>query len=125
MAIDLRKTYLHLVDETNATPVPVDAEFWPKIGERTHLQAHRLLMRFDFTEDWNVWEIHPNGDEVVIQLTGEMTLILDLPDGPSRHVLKAGEAIVVPKNVWHTADVSAPASALFITHGRGTENKAR
>ena len=125
MPINLSETYLHLTGETEATPIEVTPDFWPMLGQRPHLLALRLMMRFDFSGDWPTWEIHPEGDEVVVQLTGEMTLILDLPDGPSRQLLKAGEAAVIPKGIWHTADVPSPCSALFITHGRGTENKPR
>ena len=125
MALDLSKTYLHLIGETVAQPVEVTPDFWPTLGQRTELHAHRLMMRFDFSGDWPTWEIHPDGDEVVVQLTGEMTLILDLPDGPSSQLLRAGEAAVIPKGIWHTADVPSPCSALFVTHGRGTENKPR
>jgi hypothetical protein len=39
--------------------------------------------------------------------------------------LSAGEAIINPPGVWHTADISAPATAVFITAGIGTEVRPR
>jgi hypothetical protein len=39
--------------------------------------------------------------------------------------LRAGEALINPVGVWHTADVATAATALFITAGLGTENRPR
>jgi hypothetical protein len=39
--------------------------------------------------------------------------------------LRPGEAVVNPRNVWHTATVHEPGDALFVTPGRGTEHRPR
>jgi hypothetical protein len=39
--------------------------------------------------------------------------------------LTPGMAVINPRNVWHTADVHEPSQLLFITPGRGTENRPR
>jgi quercetin dioxygenase-like cupin family protein len=39
--------------------------------------------------------------------------------------IRSGEAIINPPGVWHTADVTGSATALFITSGLGTENRPR
>ncbi len=36
-----------------------------------------------------------------------------------------GDAVINPRNVWHTADIAEPCRMLFITPGRGTEHKPR
>lgn len=41
----------------------------------------RLVTMSRFTESWTSWEMHPAGDEVVICLSGEMTLHQELADG--------------------------------------------
>ena len=47
-------------------------------------------------------------------------------DGEDRTVeLRAGEAVINPAGVWHTADVSGSCTAVFITAGRGTEIRPR
>jgi hypothetical protein len=52
-------------------------------------------------------------------------LVQDI-DGAERRVeLRAGEAVVNPRNVWHTADVTEPCRTLFVTPGQGTEHKPR
>ena len=39
--------------------------------------------------------------------------------------LRSGEAAINPPGVWHTADTDGTCTALFITAGGGTENRAR
>lgn len=85
----------------------------------------RLVAVTPQTETWSVWERHPAGDEVVVQLDGRSVLIQDLPGGEHRLELGPGQAAINPKGVWHTADVITPGTALFITPGAGTEHRPR
>ena len=39
--------------------------------------------------------------------------------------LPPGEFAVVPKGIWHTADVIEPGEALFVTAGEGTSHRPR
>ena len=69
---------------------------------------------------------HPAGDEVVLCLTGEMTLHQEFADGRSEAVtIGAGEYAINAPGVWHTADVAGQATALFITAGLGTQHRPR
>ena len=65
------------------------------------------------------------GDELVLCVEGEMTLHQEIDGAPRTVTLRAGEAVVNPPGVWHTADIDQPAAAVFITAGVGTENRAR
>jgi quercetin dioxygenase-like cupin family protein len=85
----------------------------------------RLVQLHSFTESWTSWEMHPVGDEAVICTAGEITLIQELPEGPRKVTLRAGEYAINPHGVWHTADIAAPATALFITAGMGTQHRPR
>lgn len=86
----------------------------------------RLVSSFCFTESWDSWEMHPAGDEVVLCLTGCMTLHQQFPDGSKTTVtIGAGEYAINPPGVWHTADIEGTTSALFITAGWGTEHRPR
>ena len=86
----------------------------------------RLVGMHTFTEDWTSWEMHPAGDEVVLCLTGEMTLHQEFADGHCEAVIiGAGEYAINPPGVWHTADIADRASALFITAGAGTQHRPR
>lgn len=86
----------------------------------------RLVSMHRFTESWDSWEMHPEGDEVVVCIAGEMTLHREFPDGSVDAVtIAAGEYAINPPGVWHTADVAGEATALFITAGWGTEGRPR
>jgi quercetin dioxygenase-like cupin family protein len=86
----------------------------------------RLVSMHQFAESWDSWEMHPAGDEVVVCIDGEITLLQEQADGRVDSViLRAGEYVINPPGIWHTADVSQPATALFITAGLGTEQRAR
>jgi quercetin dioxygenase-like cupin family protein len=70
--------------------------------------------------------MHPAGDEVVVCLTGTMTLIQEFADGRVERVtVGPGDYAINPPGVWHTADIEGEATALFITAGLGTEARAR
>jgi quercetin dioxygenase-like cupin family protein len=85
----------------------------------------RLVTMHSFEEPWSSWEQHPYGEELVVCTKGTITLFQEV-DGEVRSVvLHEGDAIVNPPGVWHTADVDQPCTALFITAGMGTENRAR
>jgi hypothetical protein len=86
----------------------------------------RLVSAFTFKESWNMWEMHPNGAEVVLCLAGSMMLHQELPDGSRQSVvLGPGEYAVNQRGTWHTADVTGEATALFITAGVGTQHRPR
>jgi mannose-6-phosphate isomerase-like protein (cupin superfamily) len=86
----------------------------------------RLVSMHRFTESWDSWEMHPSGSEVVLCISGAMTLIQEWPDGRIDQVtLDPGDYVVNDPGVWHTADVAGEATALFITAGLGTEHRPR
>ena len=86
----------------------------------------RLVNLIRFTESWDVWEVHPNGAEVVLCVDGSMTLHQEHPDGSQRSVtIGPGEYVINEPGVWHTADIESEATALFITAGEGTEGRPR
>ena len=86
----------------------------------------RLVATHRFIESWDSWEMHPAGDEVVLCLSGAMTLHQEFPDGRTAAVtIAAGEYAVNPPGVWHTADIDDEAEALFITAGMGTTHRPR
>ena len=87
-------------------------------------KAHDLVSCYEFDRDWPSWEIHPNGDEIVILLSGKVTIVLQSDQGDqSIHLDKQGEFLIVPRNVWHTAQTANKTRMLFITPGEGTQNK--
>ena len=86
----------------------------------------RLVSLYRFDASWDSWEMHPAGDELVICVSGAITLLQELPDGAvCTVVLGPGEYAINPPGVWHTADLTQPATVLFITAGLGTQHRPR
>ena len=65
--------------------------------------------------------MHPFGDELVVHVEGALTLHLEIDEHVRTLLLRDGQAVIKSPGVWHTADVDADATALFITAGTGTE----
>jgi mannose-6-phosphate isomerase-like protein (cupin superfamily) len=122
--IDLEKTYLILADGPAAKSIDVAPDFWATIDRRDDL-AGRMVAVFRYDASWDSWEVHPDGDEIVVLLSGAVDLVLDEPGGKRIVSLRDGAAAIVPGGVWHTADVRAPATALHITRGEGTQHRPR
>lgn len=123
--IDLTEGYVDLRPDNRADALAVDADFWPElIAGRRSLSDGRLLCAFAFEKDWDSWERHPAGDEMVILLTGHAEMVMEVEGAEQRMILdKPGQCCFVPRNAWHTAKVREPARMLFITPGQGTEHK--
>ncbi len=85
----------------------------------------RLVMVETTPDDWGAWECHTRGDELVIVLSGTAEFIQELDGGQTRIPVTAGSAVLNPKGVWHTADVTEPLTAIYITPCRGTEHRGR
>jgi mannose-6-phosphate isomerase-like protein (cupin superfamily) len=121
---DLATNYLVLADGPEAQRIEVGPDFWEKIAERTDLSG-RLVGIFAYGADWTTWEVHPDGDEIVVLLSGAVDLVLDLPGGHRTVELRDRGAAIVPGGVWHTANVFGPSEALHITRGVGTDHRPR
>ncbi len=122
----LASTYIHLHDGPKADPIPVGADFWAQIGDRADLNHGRLVTMFHQRRgSWSRAEMHPEGDEILFLVSGEMDLILDSGVNERRIEFRAGNAVIVPQGVWHTADVIAEGDLLAITRGAGTQHRER
>lgn len=108
---------------------PFDGMDWyHRYGERNAEDGTegRLVSMHTFTEDWDSWEVHPLGDELVLCVDGELRLHQEIDGTTTTVTLGAGDAVVNPPGTWHTADViTGPARAVFITAGTGTEHRPR
>jgi mannose-6-phosphate isomerase-like protein (cupin superfamily) len=67
-------------------------------------------------------EVHPDGDELLFVVSGAMELILDdgderAPGAETRVVLRAGDAYVVPRGVWHRVEPLEPSYLVHVTPG--------
>ena len=86
----------------------------------------RLVAMHSFSESWSTWEMHPLGCELVVCTAGTMTVIQEIDGREVRTNLAAGEYVINEPGVWHTVDLEAgPATAVFVTAGKGTEVRPR
>ncbi|OYW24216.1 MULTISPECIES: cupin domain-containing protein [unclassified Sphingomonas] len=123
-------TPIHLGPGAKAIAQPdfTGMEWYQGYGERHDSDGieGRLVSMYRFTENWDSWEMHPLGDEVVICVSGVMTLHQEMADGSTATVtIGAGDYAINPPGCWHTADVTGEATALFITAGLGTTHRPR
>ncbi len=129
-AIDLVTTPIHLGLGSRAMPVEGfawDCEALAAYGAAVAGDGAegRTVMILDGTESWSSWERHPAGDEVVICLSGRITVIRDTDGEHDGVELGPGQAMINPAGVWHTADVYEPGRFMTITPGAGTEHRPR
>jgi quercetin dioxygenase-like cupin family protein len=126
----LDQQFIHLGLGATALPQPAFAggAWYEGYGARHDGDGAegRLVSMFTFTQSWDSWEMHPHGEEVVLCTAGRMTLIQEFPDGRTATVtIGPGEYAINPPGVWHTADITGEATAVFITAGLGTEGRPR
>lgn len=129
-AIDLIKTPIHLGLGSRALPVEGfgwDADVLEAYGAVVAGDGAegRLVMIFQGGGAGTHWERHPAGDEVVVCLSGRMTVTRELYGEHDPIELVAGEAVINPQGVWHIVDVHQPGRLLTITPGMGTEHRPR
>ena len=115
-----------LQDEYTGTP-----RWYDRYAERTAGDGAegRLVTMHTFNKSWNAWEMHPHGEELVLCIQGTITLIQEINGRSEKNRLNAGEAIINPAGIWHTADLDdeegEEATVVFITAGMGTEHRPR
>lgn len=128
---DILKHPIHLGPGANSIVEPAfsgDMDWYQGYAARHAADGRegRLVSMFTFTESWSMWEMHPNGSEVVLCTSGALTLHQEAVDGTRRSVsLRPGEYAINEPGTWHTADVSGSATAVFITAGSDTQHRPR
>lgn len=127
---DLSKIYVHL--GLGATAIPVPEFGWAQGDIMRYLRKFasdrdegRLVGIVAATESWSRWERHTGGDELVVQISGCSDVIQELDGIHHKIRLAPGQAMINPRNVWHTSDVHEPGQSLFIAAGRKTEYRPR
>lgn len=129
-AVDLRTTPLHLGLGSRARPL--EGFTWSAEALEAYAAAveadgpeGRMVMIFDGDGPGDHWESHPAGDEVVVCLSGSVTVTRRTADGVEQTRLAPGEATINPAGVWHVVDMEEPSRILAITAGLGTEHGPR
>ena len=116
---NLETTYLSLDGQGAVVEHAGGDAFWQSIDGNTDLLS--TLVTVSPTDcDWPHWEMHPQGDEILIMLEGTQTLVPDRGGEVSEHVMIPGVTFVVPAGVWHRAKIAEPTRMLAITYGAGS-----
>jgi PhnB protein len=61
------------------------------------------------------WERHPDGDELLYALDGEVEVTVLTDDGPVRETIRKGSAFVCPRGLWHRQLARKSVSMLYGT----------
>lgn len=103
----------------------------PDIDAASAMRCMRLLGSFNDSamglvsfEGQTGWECHPAGDELLYYLEGEAELCIITEAGEVRRTVRKGDAVQIPKGLWHTQRTLAPVRLFFITPAGGTRNEA-
>jgi quercetin dioxygenase-like cupin family protein len=121
--MNLESTFVVLDRAHAATPVAVTPAIWQELNERFEgFEGRVLLSCFSFDKDWDSWERHPAGDEIVCLLSGAVTMVIEGQEGV--RLTEPGSYVIVPRNSWHTAKTSVPTKMLFVTPGKATEHRS-
>jgi mannose-6-phosphate isomerase-like protein (cupin superfamily) len=121
-SFDLEKTYLGLDGHGRVTPMRVGPDFWKTI-EQNPIARGTMVTVSASNGDWHHWEVHPNGDEVLVLLEGELQVVFERPGGNETFDLRPGATLIVPAGTWHRAQRQRNVRMLFITYGDGTSHK--
>lgn len=131
---DLSQSPVHLGSQVGANnpAVPLHGFGFDGPAFEAYMAAHcspgapgRLVMIETSPTDWPAWECHSEGDELVVVLEGEADFIQQIDGGERRFAVCAGDTVINPAGVWHTANVTKPLRAIYITPCPGTQHRPR
>jgi hypothetical protein len=99
-------------------------KFWSLPPEELDKLGHGwLVSEFRCAEDWPNWEMHPEADELVYLLEGDIELLIEESSGIRRLHVQGRGLVIVPRGAWHTARVMAPSRLLHVMMGAGTRHR--
>jgi quercetin dioxygenase-like cupin family protein len=70
------------------------------------------------------WERHPEDDEFLHVLDGEVQITVITPEGWRTSVVAAGSIFVVPRGLWHRHTIKEKLVELFVTPGETEHSTA-
>ena len=68
-------------------------------------------------------EMHPDGDELLYLISGAVAVVLELPGATETLELAPGQAVIVPRGVWHQVLIHEPSRLVHLTPGPGGEHR--
>jgi mannose-6-phosphate isomerase-like protein (cupin superfamily) len=116
-ALDLERDAVHLPGRSAVAIHGFSGEYDRYLAAHcTAADPGRLVGIYESKEDWQAWEIHPAGEELVIVTKGRAEFLQDFDGTIKRIVVETNQAIINPPNVPHTANlIDGPFTAVYIT----------
>ena len=112
VAHDLRAAFGDLA-ELAITPSTTEQEADAAVRTITSLDGCTLgVMRYS---GLTPWERHPDGDELLLPLEGEVEVTVLTDAGPAQVTVPAGSAFVCPRGFWHRQLPHPAVTMLFAT----------
>jgi mannose-6-phosphate isomerase-like protein (cupin superfamily) len=68
-------------------------------------------------------EVHPDADELLYLVSGRIRVRLELEDGDREAVVRAGQALAIPRGTWHLIVVDEPGQLINVTPGPGGQSR--
>ncbi len=68
-------------------------------------------------------ERHPDGDELIYLVSGDVTVVIEAPGAEEHHSLCPGDALIVSRGLWHRIEVDRPARLLHLTPGPSGQHR--
>ncbi len=68
-------------------------------------------------------EVHPDGDELLVLLSGRIAVVLEEADGERTVELAPGQALIVPRGVWHRVVLLEESRLVHATPGPGGDHR--
>ncbi len=97
----------------------------PRRGPPVRIDGHTISAPALSREAPHGGEMHPDGDELLVLLSGHLTVVIEDEDPPREVELSPGRALVVPRGVFHRVKLHEPSQILHITPGPGGEHRPR
>ena len=121
---DLSKTFVHLSDGGDAKAVKLTPMFWGVSGKRYDRLAG--IFEFGSAKDLHssMQEMHPDADEVLFLVSGAIDVLSEELGVERTVALESGEAVIVPRGVWHRLVMRRPGKLLFINSRKGMQARA-
>jgi len=115
--LDLANVILGLTRDGKASLVPWES------GPPPRVDGYTIGAPFMTRNAPHSGEMHPDADEVLFLISGRVDVHLE-EDGKDNVVeVKAGDALVVPRGVWHRVVLREPSRLLHITPGPHGERR--
>jgi mannose-6-phosphate isomerase-like protein (cupin superfamily) len=121
-AFDPLTTYAFLHGSA-ADVMPGGMPFWENMPASVEYGEGWLVGAYEMKQDTSTWEMHPEGDELLVLLSGALDIVLDEAAGQRTVALETGQTCLVPRGTWHRQIVRRPAVELGLTYGRSTQHR--